>query len=75
MSEQKSYLEALNLAEENDRRVASASVRLGDALIWGIAVWPSPRGQSLFPYTSARNWFRRRDSPTGRTPGTGGSRR
>jgi len=44
MMEKKSCVETIILAEENEKRVAFAGVRLGDVLIRGIAVWRSPKG-------------------------------
>jgi len=44
MTDKKSCVESLNLAQENERRVAFASVRLGEVLIRGIAIWRSPKG-------------------------------
>ncbi len=44
MTENKSCVEAISLAQENERRVAFASARIGDVLIRGIAVWRSPKG-------------------------------
>ena len=44
MTENKSCVEMISLAQENERRVAFASARIGDVLIRGIAVWRSPKG-------------------------------
>jgi hypothetical protein len=44
MSEKKSFVETIHLAEDVERRVAFASVRLSDVVIRGIAIWRSPKG-------------------------------
>ena len=44
MTGKKSCVETIILAQENERRVAFAGVRLGDVLIRGIALWRSPKG-------------------------------
>jgi len=42
---EKSCVEAISLAADQDRRIALATVRLGDVLIRGISVWRSRNGQ------------------------------
>jgi hypothetical protein len=54
MSEKKSCVETISLAQEIERRVAYASVRLGDVLIRGIAVWRSPKGHLRVYFPSYR---------------------
>ena len=38
-------VERVELATEMERRVALATVRLGEVVIRGVAVWKSPRGK------------------------------
>jgi len=54
MPEEKSCVETVSLAQDNERRVAFASVRLGDVLIRGIAVWSSPKGHLRVYFPSYR---------------------
>jgi hypothetical protein len=42
---EKSCVEAISLAVDMDKRVALATVRLGDVLIRGVAVWRSRQGK------------------------------
>jgi hypothetical protein len=44
MPKKKSFVETIHLAEDVERRVAFASVRLSDVVIRGIAIWRSPKG-------------------------------
>jgi hypothetical protein len=54
MSERKSYVETISLAQESDKRVEFASVRLGDVLIRGIAIWRTPKGHLRVYFPSHR---------------------
>jgi hypothetical protein len=42
---EKSCVEAISLAPDMDQRIALATVRLGDVLIRGVAVWRSRYGR------------------------------
>jgi len=42
--EKKTCVETLSLAADLDRRVALASIRIGEILVRGVAVWRSPKG-------------------------------
>jgi len=42
---EKSCVEAVSLAVDMDRRVALATVRIGDVLIKGVSVWRSTNGR------------------------------
>lgn len=43
--EEKSCVQGIVLSTEVDRRVALATVRIGEASIRGVAVWKSPHGK------------------------------
>lgn len=62
----KSYVESLRLADELEKRVALASVRIGDVLILGVTVWQSGRGRIrvYFPsYKAGYRWEEAIDLP------------
>lgn len=42
---EKSCVETISLAADMDKRVALATVRLGDVLVRGVAVWRSRQGK------------------------------
>jgi hypothetical protein len=54
MKGKESCVETISLAQENDRRVAFASIRLGDVLIRGIAVWRTAKGHLRVYFPSHR---------------------
>ena len=54
----KSYVESLRLADELEKRVALASVRIGDVLIHGVTVWQSGRGRIRVYFPSYKQGFR-----------------
>ncbi len=54
----KSYVESLRLANELEKRVALASVRIGDVLIHGVTVWQSGRGRIRVYFPSYKQGFR-----------------
>ena len=54
----KSYVESLRLADELEKRVALASVRVGDVLIHGVTVWQSGRGRIRVYFPSWKAGYR-----------------
>ena len=54
----KSYVESLRLADELEKRVALASVRIGDVLIHGVTVWQSGRGRIRVYFPNYKQGFR-----------------
>lgn len=42
---QKSYVQAIRLTKDFDKRVAFATIQIGDIVIRGVAVWRSPEGK------------------------------
>ena len=54
----KGYVESLRLADELEKRVALASVRIGDVLIHGVTVWQSGRGRIRVYFPSYKQGFR-----------------
>ena len=54
----KSYVESLRLADELEKRVALASVRIGEVLIHGVTVWQSGRGRIRVYFPSYKQGFR-----------------
>ena len=54
----KGYVESLRLADELEKRVALASVRIGDVLIHGVTVWQSGRGRIRVYFPSFRQGYR-----------------
>ena len=54
----KSYVESLRLADELEKRVALASVRIGDVLIHGVTVWQSGRGRIRVYFPSYKQGYR-----------------
>lgn len=54
-TKEKSYVEAISLAADADRRVALASVRVGEVLIRGVAVWRSRHGKLRVYFPSYRS--------------------
>ncbi len=54
----KSYVESLRLADELEKRVALASVRIGDVLIHGVTVWQSGRGRIRVYFPSWKAGYR-----------------
>ena len=54
----KGYVESLRLADELEKRVALASVRIGDVLIHGVTVWQSGRGRIRVYFPSFRKGYR-----------------
>jgi hypothetical protein len=55
----KGYVEHIRLADELEKRVALATVRLGEVLIHGVTVWQSGRGRIrvYFPsYKTGNRW-------------------
>ena len=55
---QKTYVESLRLADELEKRVALASVRIGDVLIHGVTVWQSGRGRIRVYFPSFKQGYR-----------------
>ncbi len=55
---QKGYVESLRLANELEKRVALASVRIGDVLIHGVTVWQSGRGRIRVYFPSFKQGYR-----------------
>ena len=54
----KSNVESLRLADELEKRVALASVRIGDVLIHGVTVWQSGRGRIRVYFPSWKAGYR-----------------
>ncbi len=54
----KTYVESLRLANELEKRVALASVRIGDVLIHGVTVWQSGRGRIRVYFPSYKQGYR-----------------
>ena len=54
----KGYVESLRLANELEKRVALASVRIGDVLIHGVTVWQSGRGRIRVYFPSWKAGYR-----------------
>lgn len=54
----KDYVESLRLADELEKRVALASVRIGDVLIHGVTVWQSGRGRIRVYFPSYKAGYR-----------------
>ncbi len=54
----KSYVESLRLADELEKRVALASVRIGDVLIHGVTVWQSGWGRIRVYFPSWKAGYR-----------------
>ncbi len=54
----KSYVESLRLADELEKRVALASVRIGEVLIQGVTVWQSGRGRIRVYFPSWKAGYR-----------------
>ncbi len=54
----KTYVESLRLADELEKRVALASVRIGDVLIHGVTVWQSGRGRIRVYFPSYKQGYR-----------------
>jgi len=52
--EKKSLVETISLADDIDKRIALATVRLGDVLIRGVAVWRGRHGQLRVYFPSYR---------------------
>jgi hypothetical protein len=44
-SETNGYVEKLTLADQLDKRIALCTLRIGDVLIHGVAVWRGPGGK------------------------------
>jgi hypothetical protein len=55
-------VENIVLATEMEKRVAFASVRLGDVVVRGIAVWKSPRGKLRVFVPSFKNQYAYEDA-------------
>ena len=54
----KGYVEHIRLADELEKRVALASVRLGEVLIHGVTVWQSGRGRIRVYFPSYKAGYR-----------------
>ena len=54
----KGYVETIKLADELEKRVALASVRIGDVLILGVTVWQSGRGRIRVYFPSFKVGYR-----------------
>lgn len=54
----KGYVESLRLANELEKRVALASVRIGEVLIHGVTVWQSGRGRIRVYFPSYKQGYR-----------------
>ena len=52
--EKKSCVETISLAADMDRRIALASVRIGEVLIRGVAVWKTRQGRLRVYFPSYR---------------------
>lgn len=66
IAETNSYVEKVTLAEDIDKRIAFASVRIGDVLIRGVAVWRGRGGKLRVYFPSYRlgdAWYDAIDLP------------
>jgi hypothetical protein len=53
-TEKGSHVETMSLAADTDRRIALATVRIGDVLIRGVAIWRTPHGKLRVFFPSYR---------------------
>jgi len=57
METKNSHVRGISLATDSDKRVATASIQVGDVLIRGIAVWRSPHGKLCVFFPSYRRGY------------------